>query len=206
MRAERSSRPECRLVRDVVDDSGADGWVSRIPHGDATAFTTMVDQFAGPLRRFAFRFTRSRDVAAEVVQDVFFKVWTNRAAGAVFEGRLELRAYLYRATRNTALDCVARELTRSKHRKASQADSADRVIPFHAAPADMHAELADLLATIDHVLAAMPDRRRAVCVLRWRHGLSVAEIAERLGISAKTVEVQVGRGLRQLRERIARAH
>ena len=205
MPTDRPSPPELRL-RDVAENTEPDAWVARIPHGDDAAFTTMVDQFAGPLRRFAFRFTRSRDVAAEVVQDVFYKVWTNRAAGAVFEGRLELRAYLYRATRNTALDCVAREITRSKHRKASRPDAADRVTPLHAAPADTHAELAELAETIDQVLAAMPDRRRAVCVLRWRHGLPVAEIAERLGISAKTVEIQVGRGLRQLRERIAHAH
>jgi RNA polymerase sigma-70 factor (ECF subfamily) len=78
------------------------------------------------------------------------------------------------------------------------------MIPLHAAPADTHAELAELAATIDQVLAEMPDRRREVCVLRWRHGHSVGEVAKRLGISTKTVEAQIGRGLRQLRERIAR--
>jgi len=56
------------------------------------------------------------------------------------------------------------------------------------------------------MLAEMPNRRREVCVLRWRHGRSVAEVAERLAISTKTVEAQIGRGLRQLRERIARQH
>jgi RNA polymerase sigma-19 factor, ECF subfamily len=185
-------------------DSGLDAWVGLVAHGDTAAFERMVDEFAAPLRRFAFRYTRSRDVASEVVQDVFYKLWRNRTNGAVFAGRQQLQAYLYRAARNNALDYIAREATRSRWQRATRERPSDDMIPLHAAPADTHAELAELAATIDQVLAEMPDRRREVCVLRWRHGHSVGEVAKRLGISTKTVEAQVGRGLRQLRERIAR--
>jgi RNA polymerase sigma-70 factor, ECF subfamily len=183
-----------------------DAWIARIPLGDAAAFETMVSEFAAPLRRFALRYTRSPEAAAEVAQDVFYKVWRNRAANRTFAGREQLRAYLYRAARNQALDYVAREEVRSRWRTAARENPPDPVVPLHTAPADTHAELAELAATIDRVLAEMPDRRRAVCLLRWRYGHPVAEIAEELGIAVKTVEVQIGRGLRQLRERIARAH
>jgi len=191
--------------RDHVDP-GLDGWVKQVAHGDAAAFERMVNEFAAPLRRFVFRYTRSREVASEVVQDVFYKVWRNRTSGAVFAGRRQLQAYLYRAARNNALDYIAREETRSRWRRATREQPSDGVTPLHAAPADTHAELAELAATIDQVLAEMPDRRREVCVLRWRHGHSVIEVAKRLAISTKTVEAQIGRGLRQLRERIDRQH
>ena len=59
------------------------------------------------------------------------------------------------------------------------------------------------MLTFVHLPQQMPEKRRAVCVLRWVDGLSYAEIAERLGIAEKTVETQIGRGLRFLRERVA---
>lgn len=205
--ADVSATPALARADDLNGSSeNPDAWISRIPVGDPAAFEAMVNEFAAPLRRFAYRYTRSREAAAEVVQDVFYKVWRNRAAERVFAGRQQLRAFLYRAARNQALDYVAREDVRSRWRLASREDRSDPVIPLHAAPANTHAELAELAATIDQVLAEMPDRRRAVCVLRWRHGYPVAEIAAQLGIAVKTVEVQIGRGLQQLRERIARAH
>jgi RNA polymerase sigma-70 factor (ECF subfamily) len=187
-------------------DPGLDTWVNQVANGDAAAFERMVNEFAAPLRRFVVRYTRSRDVAAEVVQDVFYKLWRNRSKGTTFTGRQQLQAYLYRAARNNALDHIAREATRSRWQRTSREQPSDGVTPLHAAPADTHAELAELAATIDQVLAEMPDRRREVCVLRWRHGHSVGEVAKRLAISTKTVEAQIGRGLRQVRERIERHH
>ena len=46
---------------------------------DPAAFEIMVKEFAAPLRRFVFRYTRSREAASELVQDVFFKLWSKRA-------------------------------------------------------------------------------------------------------------------------------
>src|SRR4030095_9268271 len=184
-----SPRSEATRTEDRKQgDSGLDAWVGLVAHGDTAAFERMVNEFPAPLRRFAFRYTRSRDVASEVVQEVFYKLWRNRTSGAVFAGRQQLQAYLYRAARNNALDYIAREATRSRWQRATRERPSDDMIPLHAAPADTHAELAELAATIDQVLAEMPDRRREVCVLRWRHGHSVGEVAKRLGIPTKTAE------------------
>ena len=182
-------------------DGDAEAWIAGIPTGDPEAYEVMVAQFAAPLRHLAFRYTRSREAAAEVVQDVFFKLWRNRATAMAFPSRAQLRNYLYRAARNQALDYVARETTRSRAQAGPHEVAAEAL---HALPADAHVELADLIDVVDQVLADMPERRRAVCALRWRQGLSVAEIAERLGVALKTAEVQITRGLRQLRERLGR--
>jgi RNA polymerase sigma factor (sigma-70 family) len=48
-------------------------------------------------------------------------------------------------------------------------------------------------------MAGMPDKRRAVCELRWREGLGPAAIAERMGLSIKTVETHITRGLKEVR-------
>ena len=49
---------------------------------------------------------------------------------------------------------------------------------------------------------ALPERRRMVVVLRWQHQMSHTEIANVLGISVKTVEVQMGRALASLRKQL----
>jgi len=55
-----------------------------------------------------------------------------------------------------------------------------------------------LSRALAEVLESMPEKRRAVCELRWREGVGPAVIAERLGLSIKTVETHVSAVLRKL--------
>src|SRR5881628_1158751 len=63
-------------------------------------------------------------------------------------------------------------------------------------------ESAELAAVVEQALAELPPKRSAVCRLRLIDGLSYAEIAHRLAIGEKTVETQLARGLKFLRDRI----
>src|SRR2546422_8764123 len=73
-----------------------------------------------------------------------------------------------------------------------------------AAAAEIESELeaAELVAAVERALAELPPKRAAVCRLRLIDGLSYAQIADRLGIGEKTVETQLARGLKFLRDRI----
>ena len=169
--------------------------VERLRAGDPAAFDAMYQEFVGPLRSWAYRHVRSREAAVEIVHDVFLAVWRGREQLALREG---LRAYLYGATRNRALDWLSRESVRRRWSERA-------VHEGYAAPASRPAdagevERADVLHAIVEAIEAMPERRRVVCNLRWRQGMSLAEIATSLGISQKTVETQLSRGLKQLRD------
>ena len=59
--------------------------------------------------------------------------------------------------------------------------------------------------TVLDAVAALPPKRREAILLRWRDGLSHREIARALGVSVKTVENQIGRGLKTLREALDRS-
>ena len=180
----RSPEPHAREHADGRADGRA-GW-SR--SGDADAFDTLYRELAPELRAFAFRHVRSREAAVEIVHDVFLALWRGRDELVVRGG---VRAYLYAATRNRALDWLARESVRRRF--------SERVLEeLHAPPEE--AEHPDLLHAILDAIEAMPERRRVVCSLRWRQGMSLAEIATSLGISQKTVETQLSRGLKQLRD------
>ena len=187
---------------DATDDARDDAaWVSRIRDGDPLAFDAMFRAFTEQLQRFARRYVRSTDIAAEIVQEVFLRLWRSPRH---FDHYAQLKAYLHRAARNLALDHLEREAVRQRGHEDILIGSIVDGSRAHIALAYHDAELAELVATIDAVLAEMPERRRAVCTLRWKHGRHVAEIAAELGIAPKTVEIQIGRGLKQLRARLER--
>jgi RNA polymerase sigma factor (sigma-70 family) len=66
-------------------------------------------------------------------------------------------------------------------------------------------EAAELAGAVERALAELPPKRSAVCKLRLIDDLSYTQIAERLGICEKTVETQLARGLKFLRDQIREA-
>src|SRR5260370_13637195 len=74
-------------------------WVDRIHAGDSRAFDEMVVAYYESLLRLALSYVRSRDLAEEVVQDVFLAIWQQRTS---WSPNRALRVYLYAATRNRA--------------------------------------------------------------------------------------------------------
>jgi RNA polymerase sigma-70 factor (ECF subfamily) len=60
----------------------------------------------------------------------------------------------------------------------------------------------ELAGLVERLVGELPEQRRLIFSLSRDHGLSYAEIAQALDISIKTVETQMGRALRQLRERV----
>lgn len=185
------------LATDVARDH--DAYAASIRAGDARALETMFRTYSDTLRRFAYRFVRSRDAAAEIVQDVFCNVWRAREQFALQE---EPVAYLFSATRNRALDVLAHEGVRRRWYEEWSVEQLHPGTRRHAATPDQVTHLAELHSAIDDALGRMPARRELVCRLRWRDGLSPREIAVQLQIALKTVETQISRGLRDLRSRL----
>ncbi|MBX6332138.1 MAG: RNA polymerase sigma-70 factor [Gemmatimonadaceae bacterium] len=172
---------------------------ARFRAGDEGAFEAMFRAYAAPLCTFALHITRSRDLAKEVVHDVFLLVWARRER---LDVHTNLRAYLYRATRNRALE-VARRDTLFKRWLEETAREQTHDITAHLAPtAHEQLEHDEQIAALQAAIDALPERRRMVLLLRWRDGLRNDEVAELLGISVKTVENQITQALRTLRERL----
>jgi RNA polymerase sigma-70 factor, ECF subfamily len=167
--------------------------------GDPCAFEQLFVVFDRPLRRYAFRIVRSREVAAELVQDVFMRLWKSRES---LDVRGDLSAYLFTATRNRALDWNDREhrhrrwVEREVFESESSASDADATITLF----DAEHQTSQIHAAIAESLAALPAKRREICRLRWIEGMGPQAIAERLGLSLKTVEAQITRGRKHLRE------
>jgi RNA polymerase sigma-70 factor (ECF subfamily) len=163
---------------------------ARIRDGDEAACEALFLAVYAPLCRFANHIVAAPDIAEELVQDVFVKLWRNRAS---LEVHTSLRAYLYRAVRNSALNHVERRRTEQRWRDFAAGEAEDPPI------GTTRLEAEQVAAELDRALSSLPPRCREVVELRWRHGLKHAEIAEALGISVKGVEIQLTRGLGVLR-------
>lgn len=177
--------------------------LAAIRAGDHAAFATVFARHASHLRAVAYGVVKAREVAAELVHDVYLGIWSARER---LDVRGDLRGYLARAARNRALDWVARE---ARHRRWLESAHAADPAPASAEDddaghgdsdeADRHHDLRVAMAA---ALAEMPPRQREVCRLRWQEGLGPTAIGARLGVGVKTVETHVRRGLLALRARM----
>lgn len=168
--------------------------LDRLRRGDRDAFDAIFRAHYPSLVGVAERIVGERAVAEEVAQDVMLELWRLRETAASEDSA---RAYLFRAARNRALNHVRHE--RMKVRTA----------PFAAGETVTQAEgpsrlaEAEIEAAVREAVASLPERCREVFELSRGQGLRYAEIATALGISVKTVEAQMGKALRVLRERLA---
>lgn len=173
--------------------------VERIADGDETAFEELFSAYYSPLCDFALSYVRSPEVAEEIVQSVFLRIWERRRTWDPTTG---VRAYLFGSCRNAAFDYMRREQV-ARRTAAGVVDEQD-VPALGAAPAGP-AELTeahDLSNAIRAVVGEMPERRRAVVTMRWQHQMGPTEIARVLGISVKGVEAHLARAAIDLRERL----
>ena len=168
--------------------------VARIARGDRGAFETVFREHYAPLVRFAQAMLRSREASEDIVQDVLLNLWRQRESLRVDDSQ---RAYLYRGVRNRALNSMRNDRVRRE------------AVPFLAretpdTPTGEAEVLESELETAARAaIAELPPRCREIFELSRFKGLRYTEIAESLGISVKTVETQMGRALKSLRERLA---
>jgi RNA polymerase sigma-70 factor (ECF subfamily) len=168
--------------------------LERLRQGDEEAFDVVFRANYPPLVGMAEGMLRSRAIAEEVVQDIMLELWRRREALPIEES---LRAYLFRATRNRALN----HLRHGRVERLSEPHVAGASAAPATAPATLVEEEIDV--ALREAVAALPERCREVFELSRVHGLRYSEIAAALGISVKTVEAQMGKALRTLRERLA---
>ncbi|OQB81467.1 MAG: ECF RNA polymerase sigma factor SigL [Bacteroidetes bacterium ADurb.Bin123] len=165
---------------------------NRIRNGDRTAFKSLFDAFYAPMCHYASHFLNDDNQAEEVVQDLFVKIWERRMELVV---ETSLKHYLFRSVRNQCLNLIRRDKVRQLH-----AMKLRDALLSEDAPEDYSISPEKLLR-IEEGIASLPEKRQEIFRLNREEGLKYREIAEKLGISVKTVEAQMGAALKSLREK-----
>jgi len=161
-----------------------------IEHDDYDAFQVLFKRMFSPLCQFCMKFVRSREVAEEVVSDVFYSIWKNRNRLMVSSPK----AYLYTSVRNKGLDHLRKikkmvhcDLENATHLTADGADGQEMLV------------LHELNHAMDKSIARLPKQCKRIYEMSRDEGLKYREIASILQVSVKTVETQMGRALKHLR-------
>jgi RNA polymerase sigma-70 factor, ECF subfamily len=168
--------------------------LQRLRSGAEDAFDAIFRTHYAPLVGLAESLVRERAIAEEVVQEVMLELWRRRETLFVEES---LRAYLFRATRNRALNHLRHERVERRGEPYARGETAT---PAVGAQRIVEREID---AALKDAVQDLPERCRQVFELSRAHGLRYAEIATTLGISVKTVEAQMGKALRILRDRMS---
>ena len=166
--------------------------ISRIRAGDASAFDELFRQYYPDLVYTANRFVRSESEAEDIVQELFFSLWKRR--GNLPEDLSAVGGYLHRSVRNRSLNYL-------RDQKRIPIDEGE--LPADAVaeglPSDNLDQL-DLQQRLHQAIDRLPERCRLVFVMSKLEDMSHKDIAAALGISTKTVENQMTRAYRFLRE------
>jgi RNA polymerase sigma-70 factor, ECF subfamily len=175
-------------------DLPADQLITTLQAGDITAFEMIFKNFYQPLCNYAYSFVQDRDEAEEIVQTTFLSVWEKRDNLSIHTG---VKPYLYAMVRNASLNVLKHEKIKQQHAAVELAvaerstESVTRTV--------MASELEE---RIFKALNKLPEQCRLVFKLSRFEELRYAEIAEQLNISVKTVENQMGKALKIMREQL----
>ena len=167
--------------------------LARLARGDEAAYDAIFRAWYAPLVRATQAIVRDDAVAEELVQDAMLELWRRREQ---LDAEGSPQAYLFRATRNRALNHLRHLAVQRRSAAALELDESREA----SAPAELVAR--ELEDAVREAIAALPPRCREVFELSRGRGLRYAEIAETLGIGVKAVEANMGRALKSLRTQL----
>lgn len=166
-----------------------------LKQGDEKVFESVFFEYYQPLCVHARRFLIDPEMAEEVVQDMFYKLWERRNAIVI---NTSLSSYLYKAVTNHSINFLKYHQHLKKYQDFvgfrtdhTQTESAHEVL--------LHS---DLQHKLNNLVLEMPEKRRMIFEMNRFEGLKYAEISKKLNISVKTVEAQMSKALDFMRDKL----
>jgi RNA polymerase sigma-70 factor (ECF subfamily) len=146
------------------------------------------------LHSYAYTLVREDMLAEEMVQQVFFKLWEKKDSLQI-EG--SATAYLYRSVYHECLNYLKHQKVRAAYQQYAKA------LPEGSnGGTAQKIQLSELQQHLNKALGELPEQCRTIFQMSRYEELKYQEIADRLGLSVKTIENQMGKALRLLREKL----
>ncbi|MCM5527122.1 RNA polymerase sigma factor [Parasegetibacter sp. NRK P23] len=165
--------------------------LQQLSQGSEQAFAELFALYKHRLFGFMYKLTDSAELAEDVVQEVFLKLWQNRAA---LSGVENAGGYIFRMAQNQAVTAF-RKMARETLVLAELKDTVAKPI----VNAEDALAARELETKVRQVIESLPPQQKLVYTLSREHGLKYDEIAEKLQISPGTVKNHMIQALRTLR-------
>jgi len=166
-------------------------YLQNMANDDQRSFDVLFMYYQPKLIHFIAGFIKDNEEARDMSQDLFFKIWTNRAT---FSNVSSFKSYLFQMARHAIYDYYDHSLVKQKFeiKQTNQSDSEDSI------EANLYAK--ELELSIDLAIENMPPQRKTIYTMSRKEGLSNDEIAIRLNLNKRTVENQITLALATLRK------
>ena len=174
--------------------------ISNLRKGDKETFEQLFQENYKNLVLYAKKFVMDTEIARDLVQDIFVYLWEKRQKLTINKS---LSSYLFRAVRNASINYLKRESTKENYVK-------DFLINLNegsyktSAREDAHELVVhkDLSKNIETIIETLPEQCRNIFKMSRFRGMKNKEIAEIYAISPRTVETQIYRALKVLKENL----
>jgi len=169
--------------------------IRRIRQGDKQEFEKLFRSSYVSLVRYAKRILKDHDTAEEIVQDLFFRLWQDRVNLKI---ESSLNGYLFRSVHNRSLHFIEHQKVVDRHAGEIAASAEQTTEPVTEA-----IYYSELQSKVARVLDRLPERCSVIFRMSRFEGLKYNEIAEKLSVSLKTVEANMGKALKEFRKALA---
>jgi len=168
-------------------------WTRDIVSGNAGSFEKLFNHYCQPLINFSRRYVWDKQIAENIVQDIFVRVWTTRSN---LDPSKSIKSYLFTSVKNESLKHLRHLDVEQRSVEKTVQSAIEENNP------DRNLEQTELEENIQQAISELPEKCREIFSMSRFDNLKYAEIAEVLNISVKTVETQMGRALKKMRERL----
>jgi RNA polymerase sigma-70 factor (family 1) len=163
-----------------------------LKQGNSHAFTRLYDFYVKRIYSFAFGIVKSRDLAEDITHDVFVKIWEN--AGKL-DSEKSFQSYLYTIARNQTINLIKRAglETALVNEMLKHSISAQNYV-------DETIECNESSEIVKNAIDMLPPQRRIIYDLCKNEGLTYSQVAEQLKISPSTVNSQMVKALKSIKD------
>lgn len=161
--------------------------------GSFLAFEKLFGKYGQKLFNFSFSYLKNQDDAGEVVQEVFLKIWLNRAS---LKADASFQSYLFTIAFNT----IKKSFNRKAKQELFRLELVD-ILASEESTADYENNYQAVVTKLNLFIDEMPEKRKEIFIQRKQQGKPVRQIAREMGISVKTVENQITEAMKFIRKR-----
>lgn len=167
--------------------------IKGLKSGQESAYDLLFQEYYRPLTVFAHGYVQDLDAGKEIVQDLFVHLYEKRKNLLI---STSLKSYLYQSVRNRCLNYIKHQQVQKNHH--------DRMNPGPDRSDDLEEQIleVELEHRIFQIVEQLAPQCRKIFNMSRVSGFSNAEIAEKLGISKRTVETQISNALKILRKKL----
>ena len=174
--------------------------VIAVKYGDHQAFVELYNDYWGQVYDFSRLYISRVADAEEIVQDVIVKLWESRH---LLKEDESFKGFLFIITRNIVFSRNRKKVNENLF-KTSVLSAFGNESNYNSNSVEEEYCASQLAVFIDKLIGSLPEQQKRCFLLSREENLSYKEIAERLGISPKTVEIHMGKALKFLKNSIER--